>query len=138
MKKLFLLISTLGIFFVLYLIVLNKANMAELVYAYPKEVISLNLASILFVTLIIGLSIGSGVVTLFLKEEQMRLKAYKRELEKTSIQGSNNETKVEVLEAKIKTLEKAFDSVLDERTKLELQIKSLNTELEAINRKKNK
>src|SRR5574344_1032684 len=31
------------------------------------------------------------------------------------------------LDAKIKTLEKAFNAVIDERTKLEVQIKSLNS-----------
>jgi len=41
-----------------------------------------------------------------------------------------------VLEAKIKTLEKAFNTVIDERTKLEVQIKTLNAELESINNKK--
>ena len=65
-----------------------------------------------------------------------KVKAYERELEKTSITGQNNASKVDVLEAKIKTLEKAFNTVIDERTKLEVQIKTLNAELESINNKK--
>jgi cell division protein FtsB len=37
---------------------------------------------------------------------------------------------------KIKTLEKAFNSVVDERTKLELQIKDLNTEIDNLSKNK--
>jgi len=46
----------------------------------------------------------------------------------------NNASRVEVLEAKNKTLEKAFNTVIDERTQLEVQIKSLNAELDKINK----
>ena len=73
---------------------------------------------------------------MFLSATKAKVKAYERELEKTSITGQNNASKVDVLEAKIKTLEKAFNTVIDERTKLEVQIKTLNAELESINNKK--
>ena len=46
----------------------------------------------------------------------------------------NNASKVEVLEAKIKTLEKAFNTVIDERKKLEVQIENLNNELDNLNK----
>ena len=65
-----------------------------------------------------------------------RVKAYKRELEKSSVSGEANASKVDVLEAKIKTLEKAFNSVVDERTKLELQIKNLNNEIDNLSKNK--
>jgi uncharacterized coiled-coil DUF342 family protein len=56
-------------------------------------------------------------------------------LEKTAVSSDSNASKVEVLEAKIKTLEKAFTSVVDERTKLEVQIKELNAEIDNLNKK---
>lgn len=83
-----------------------------------------------------GIFTGAGTVYMFYDATKDKVKAYQRELEKTSISGSNNASRVEVLEAKIKTLEKAFSAVIDERQKLEVQIKSLNAELDNINKDK--
>lgn len=47
---------------------------------------------------------------MFLSASKDKVKAYQRELERTSISGSANASRVEVLEAKIKTLEKAFSA----------------------------
>ena len=65
-----------------------------------------------------------------------KVKAYQRELERTSVSGINNASRVEVLEAKIKTLEKAFNTVADERTQLEVQIRNLNQEIDNITKNK--
>ena len=73
---------------------------------------------------------------MFLDAAKDKVKAYQRELEKSSISGTTNASKVEVLEAKIKTLEKAFNTVIDERTKLEVQIKTLNAEIDNLNKNK--
>lgn len=43
---------------------------------------------------------------------QDKLKAYKRELEKNSVENSSSTSKVEVLEAKIEVLEKALKNAL--------------------------
>ena len=85
--------------------------------------------------LLSGIFVGAGTVYMFLTIQKDKVKAYKRELEKTSVAGADNASKVEVLEAKIKTLEKAFNTVIDERTSLEIQIKSLNSEIEKLNNK---
>ncbi len=138
MKKAFLFVSLIAVFSIIYFALINRTQPVTLAYSNSTDVITVNFAMTIILVLLIGLVIGSGIVSLFLQEEQHRAKAYKRELEKSSIQGSNHESRVEVLEAKIKTLEKAFDSVLDERTQLELEIKALNAELEILNKKKNK
>ena len=85
--------------------------------------------------LLSGIFVGAGTVYMFLSAQKEKVKAYQRELEKTSISGLDNASRVEVLEAKIKTLEKAFNTVIDERTKLEVQIKTLNAEIDNLNKK---
>ena len=82
------------------------------------------------IMLLCGIMAGAGTVYIFLSLQKEKTKAYKRELEKTSVLGSENASKVDVLEAKIKTLEKAFDTVIDERKQMELKIENLNIELE--------
>lgn len=84
--------------------------------------------------LLSGIFVGAGTVYMFLSAQKEKVKAYQRELEKTSISGLDNASRVEVLEAKIKTLEKAFNTVIDERTKLEVQIKTLNAEIDNLNK----
>ena len=79
--------------------------------------------------------VGAGTVNMFLSAQKDQVKAYKRELEKSSVAGADNASKVDVLEAKIKTLEKAFNTVIDERTQLEIQIKSLNSEIDNMRKK---
>lgn len=91
-------------------------------------------STFIFFSLLSGIFIGAGTVYMFLSAANDRVKAYQRELEKTSISGSTSASKVEVLEAKIKTLEKAFNTVIDERTKLEVQIKTLNAEIDSLSK----
>ena len=96
----------------------------------------MNLAAYTLSLLIGGIFVGGGIVYMFWHAAKDKLKAYQRELEKTSITGTNSASRVEVLEAKIKTLEKAFNTVIDERTQLEVQIKTLNAELDSLNKDK--
>ena len=95
-----------------------------------------NLGIYTLVSVISGIFVGAGVVYMFLSAQNDKVKAYQRELEKTSVSGMNNASRVEVLEAKIKTLEKAFNTVADERTQLEVQIKNLNQEIDNITKNK--
>ncbi len=137
MKRLFLFLSLIVIFSIIYISIINFDQIITIHYLNKQAPIVIKLAYLLPMTLFMGLIIGSGIIYLFLKEEQTKVKAYKRELEKSSITGTTNASKVEVLEAKIKTLETAFNNVVDDRTKLEIQIKSLNAEIESMNKKKN-
>ena len=139
MKKLIMILGIILLFAAIYFIVFNFDNYIGLKFTdlsgnlYTKDI---RLSTYTFAILMSGLIAGAGTVNLFLSAQKDKLKAYKRELEKTSISGTDKASRVEVLEAKIETLEKAFNTVIDERKQLELQIKSLNSELDKINKNK--
>ena len=143
MKKAFFIISIVILLCVTYLIIVNVSNYQPIHYNFSntgENGTSTYLSTIMSIALYTGIILfagifsGAGVVYLFLSEANTKIKAYERELEKSSITGENNASKVEVFEAKIQTLEKAFNTVIDERTKLEIQIKSLNSELDKLNK----
>ena len=97
---------------------------------------SMSVSNLIALCFCAGIFVGGGICFVLYISAKQGLNNYKRELEKTSISSAASTSRVEVLEAKIKTLEKAFSSVVDERTKLEVQIKDLNAEIETLNRKK--
>lgn len=140
MKKLFFFLSIVVLCAVIYIVLINTSGTISLnllkgtsYTADFSQEVKLSIYSI--VILCAGLFSGAGIVSLFLGIQEDKVKAYKRELEKTAITGESNASKVDVLEAKVKTLEKAFTSVVDERTKLEVQIKELNAEIDSLNKK---
>lgn len=140
MKKLFFFSSIVVLCAVIYIVLINPFGVINLNLlkgsTYTADFTSeIKLSLYTIIILCAGLFSGAGVVSLFLGIQQDKVKAYKRELEKTSVSGEANASKVDVLEAKVKTLEKAFSSVVDERTKLEVQIKELNAEIDNLNNK---
>ena len=147
MKRIFFTLSIIVILFIIYLAILNQDATVDInylkgyLYTMDSENLyvskAIGLSKYTLILFFSGVITGAGIVSLFLGVQTEKAKAYKRELEKNSITGIANASKVEVLEAKIKTLEKAFTSVVDERTKLEIQIKDLNAEIEAMNKNKN-
>lgn len=152
MKKGIFYIIFLLLIVCIYIIAMNYPNTVHINYLYSKMLdaqtqagwtdqgayfykeLSLGIYSI--ITLVTGFLMGFGMVYVFLSTQNEKVKEYKKELEKTSLYGEASASRVEVLEAKIKTLEKAFNTVADERTKLEVQIKNLNDELDNINKNK--
>ena len=136
MKRVFLALSVLLLLGFIYLAVVNMNNSINLNYLYSaadsQNYKTLGLGVYTLITLFSGVFVGAGIVYMFLSAQNDKVKAYQRELEKTSVSGMNNASRVEVLEAKIKTLEKAFNTVADERTQLEVQIKNLNQEIDNI------
>ncbi len=132
MRKLFFALSILVLLFAIYIIIINLNNYADIRLLSGTGGGGIRVSLFTSFILASGLFVGAGTVYMFLDAEKEKVKIYQRELEKTSISGSDSASKVEVLEAKIKTLEKAFNTVIDERTQLELQIKSLNTELDKL------
>lgn len=141
MKKLFFFFSLVVLLAVVYLAVINANTMVEVNYLKGTHLasdMSINIQTSIYTLAILfaGVFSGAGVVSLFLGIQKDKVKAYKRELEKSSVSKEANASKVDVLEAKIKTLEKAFTSVVDERTKLEVQIKDLNNEIENLSKNK--
>jgi len=141
MKKLFFFLSLIVLLTVVYIAIINTNTTVNINYLKGNNLtsdldITLKTSIYTLAVLCAGVFSGAGVVALFLGIQKDKVKAYKRELEKSSVSGEANASKVDVLEAKIKTLEKAFNSVVDERTKLELQIKDLNTEIDNLSKNK--
>ena len=150
MKRIYLFVSVVLLLAAIYLIILNFNNYTELNLIYsnlldaqtqagwseqgPYIIKAIRVSTYTLLMLLSGIFVGAGTVYMFLAAQNDKVKAYQRELEKTSISGASNASSVEVLEAKIKTLEKAFSAVIDERSKLDLQIKNLNIELDKLNK----
>ncbi len=133
MKRVFLSLSIILLLGFIYLAVVNINNSINLNYLHNitnTQTFSLGIYTL--ISLFGGVFVGAGIVYMFLSAQKDKVKAYQRELERTSVSGINNASRVEVLEAKIKTLEKAFNTVADERTQLEVQIKNLNQEIDNI------
>lgn len=152
MRRLYLFFSIIFLLTVVYFMIVNFNNYANINYMYSSLIDAqakagwtiqngfithaIRVSTYTFLILLAGIFTGAGTVYMFLSIQKDKVKAYQRELEKTSISGKNNASRVEVLEAKIKTLEKAFNTVIDERKKLEVQIESLNAEIDNINKNK--
>ena len=147
MKKIYLGLSIVLLLCVIYLAMVNFNNYALINVLsgmdihrdglvangqYLAKAVRISTYTVLI--LLSGIFVGAGTVYMFLSAQKEKVKAYQRELEKTSISGLDNASRVEVLEAKIKTFEKAFNTVIDERTKLEVQIKTLNAEIDNLNK----
>ena len=147
MKKIYLGLSIVLLLCVIYLALVNFNNYALINVLsgmdihrdglvangqYLAKAVRISTYTVLI--LLSGIFVGAGTVYMFLSAQKEKVKAYQRELEKTSISGLDNASRVEVLEAKNKTLEKAFNTVIDERTKLEVQIKTLNAEIDNLNK----
>lgn len=123
MKRILNIISYLVILGVIYVAIVNASDILTLhfwgakgtaealgITEYTKTI---NLATYTFIVLIIGLFTGICWVGQFYLAQKEKLNAYKRELEKSSITNSSSTSKVEVLEAKIATLEKALNDALN-------------------------
>ena len=71
------------------------------------------LGNTILIFFVAGILAGIFWAASFYSSTQGKLKEYQRKLEKTSVQSSEDSSKVEVLEAKIQTLEKALQSALE-------------------------
>ena len=74
---------------------------------------SINLSTYSLVVLLVGIFSGISWVGQFYLMQRDKLNVYKRELEKSSITNMSSTSKVEVLEAKIATLEKALEDAIN-------------------------
>lgn len=123
MKKLINIVSYLLVLGVIYIAIVNASEILNLHFwgvkgtaetlGMPEYTKSLNLAVYTFIVLVIGLFTGICWMGQFYLAQKEKLNAYKRELEKSSITNSSSTSRVEVLEAKIATLEKALDDALN-------------------------
>lgn len=138
MRRIFMALSILLLLVVIYICLINFENYAGVNFSTLSGHIfqrAIRVSTYTVLILLSGIFVGAGTVNMFLSAQKDTVKAYKRELEKSSVVGADNASKVDVLEAKIKTLEKAFNTVIDERTQLEIQIKSLNSEIDNMRKK---
>ena len=138
MRRIFMALSILLLLIVIYISLINFENYAAVNFStlsghiFPRAI---RISTYTVLVLLSGIFVGAGTVNMFLSAQRDKVKAYKRELEKSSVAGADYASKVDVLEAKIETLEKAFNTVIDERTQLEIQIKSLNSEIDNMRKK---
>ncbi len=100
-------ISFLAILAIVYIAITNTQQNIEIINN------TINLAIYTITILCIGIFSGSCFFGQFYLSEKNKLNAYKRELEKSSVSNSSNSSKVQVLEAKIATLEKALQDALN-------------------------
>ena len=125
MKTILNIISYLAILGVIYIAIINAPQMINIALLTKDMMIALGLQDVEIINQTINTStytlsvLGVGVFVgvcllgqLYLSEKN-KLNAYKRELEKSSVTNSSNSSKVQVLEAKIATLEKALNDALN-------------------------
>ena len=93
--------------------VMLDSDLARL-YKCANGTKTINLAAYTFIITFVGVLAGAGFVGQFYFAQKEKLNAYKRELEKNSVTNYANTSKVEILEAKIATLEKALSEKLDQ------------------------
>lgn len=122
MKRLLNIIGFIAVLGVIYIAITNAATSLNLQlwgikdtaqFGLPEVQKSFNFAHYTFIVLLVGLFTGMSWVGQFYFAQKEKLNAYKRELEKSSITNSSSTSRVEVLEAKIATLEKALDDALN-------------------------
>lgn len=123
MKRILNIVSYLAVLGIIYIAIVNAAEILNLhlwgikgtadTLGMPEYTKSLNLALYTFIVLGVGMFVGMCWVGQFYLAQKEKLNAYKRELERSSITNSSSTSRVEVLEAKIATLEKALDDALN-------------------------
>ena len=124
MKNLFNLFAYFVLLFVIYVGVVNfDQNIVLQVGAVkglanlglPQYTVQLSVGLLTIIILTTGFVISAYLIGQFYLAQKDKLNAYKRELEKSSVSNSTSSSKVEVLEAKIATLEKALDNALNNK-----------------------
>lgn len=125
MKTILNIISYLAILGVIYVAIINAPQMINIALLTKDMILALGLQDVeiinktintaTYTLSVLGVGIFAGVCLLgqLYLSEKNKLTAYKRELEKSSVSNSSNSSKVQVLEAKIATLEKALDDALN-------------------------
>ena len=123
MKKLMNIISFLLIFGIVYFAITNNTEIITLHILKSQETansvgipnFSKSIDLLYYTLIVLGAGIFAGICWLaqFYFAQKESLNAYKRELEKNSVSNMTSSSKVEVLEAKIATLEKALNDALN-------------------------
>jgi len=116
MKIIFNIISIAIVITVIFLAYLNSQIVFDLTIWALKGtkhlVYHTSLVRVLASVFVLGIIAGASWAAAFYLQGQKKLKEYQRKLEKTSVQSTEESSRVAVLEAKIATLEKALQSAL--------------------------
>lgn len=124
MKKLLNILIYLLLLYIVYIAVANISQNITLSLGAVHGLAKLGLPEYsqilnfgLYTFIILGIGFVSGIIIVgqFYFVQRDKLNAYKRELEKSSVSNSTSSSRVEVLEAKIATLEKALDNALNNK-----------------------
>ena len=118
MRVIFNLISILMVVGVIFLAALNTQTVFDFMVWYSRKghsaiLYHVTLVQIILWVFVAGILAGSCWAAAYYSSIQKKLKEYQRKLEKTSVQTNEESSKVEVLEAKIQTLEKALQDALN-------------------------
>lgn len=117
MKIIFNIMSILIVVVVIVLASLNTQTVFDFTIWHATKnasaiVYHATLVQVILLAFIAGLLVGILWAAAFYSPIQTKLKEYQRKLERTSVQSSEDNSRVSVLEAKIKVLEKALQSAL--------------------------
>lgn len=119
MKTIFNIISIIIIIAVIFLAALNTQTAFDFTVwgtSGTKAIAyHVTLVQVILMTFVAGILTGIFWAAAFYKPVQTKLKEYQRKLEKTSVQSTEESSKVAVLEEKIKVLEKALQSALENK-----------------------
>lgn len=121
MKFLFNFFSAVIVLGVIFLASLNPDTVLNLVFWGQQNTTSaldvhIDIVHLILFIFIAGILAGAFWAESFNISVKDKLKEYQRKLEKTSVQSSEDTSKVEVLEAKIQVLEKALQSALEKNS----------------------
>lgn len=120
MKFVLKLVSIIVFTYVAYLLYINFGDISSIklvgnsaLELLPNAIKSINSSLIYTGFFGAGIVVGSFWFAEHFMRQEDKIKAYKRELEKSSVSTSDSSSKVQVLEAKIKVLEKALEDALN-------------------------
>lgn len=119
MKIIFNIISIIIVIAVIFLAALNTQTAFDFtvwgIHGEKTAVYHLTLVQVILITFAAGILTGIFWAAASYRPVQTKLKEYQRKLEKTSVQSTEESSKVAVLEEKIKVLEKALQSALENK-----------------------
>jgi Protein of unknown function (DUF1049). len=119
MKIVFYIISIVIVISVIFLAALNTQTVFNFTVWEAKGanavIYHASLVQVILGAFVAGILAGVFWAVAFYTPIQAKLKEYQRKLEKTSVQSSEESSKVEVLEAKIATLEKALQAAIENK-----------------------
>ncbi len=111
-KYLYLLMAMLCILIVLGLIILVPDINFNIFMPILVKKISFNISQYSLIVWILGLLGGINFALFYITQRNAIIKSYEKRYEKMSVKKDEDESKVKVLESKIKTLEKALEKAL--------------------------